>query len=154
MFLGHLYQTTIAMPPVIASALDYLRLTDFSKMEAGRYPIDGENVFALVQDPITQDWTTGLPEFHARFIDIQCLLEGEEGIGYSPANAKLRTITDHLAERDIAFVEQQDNESRLLLKPEMFAIFFPGELHRPCRAPNAPMRIKKVVIKIALDLLQ
>jgi biofilm protein TabA len=35
----------------------------------------------------------------------------------------------------------------------MFAIFFPGELHRPCRAPNAPMRIKKVVIKIALELL-
>lgn len=154
MFLGHLYQNTIAMPQVIASALDYLRLTDFRKLEAGRYPIDGENVFALVQDPMTQSWDVGLPEFHARYIDIQCLLEGEEGIGYAPANADLTKITDQLEERDIAFVAQQDNESRLLLEPDMFAIFFPGELHRPCRAPNSPMRIKKVVIKIALDLLK
>lgn len=153
MFLGHLHHTTFAMPPVIASALEYLRLTDFSQLDAGRYPIDGENVFALVQDPMTQSWEAGLPEFHARYIDIQCLLEGEEGIGYSPADAGLIKITDQLVERDIAFVAQQDNESRLLLMPGMFAIFFPGELHRPCRAPNAPMRIKKVVIKISADLL-
>ena len=154
MFLGHLHQATIAMPAVIASALDYLRQTDFSKLEPGRYPIDGENVFALVQDPVTQSWESGLPEFHARYIDIQCLLVGEEVIGYSPANADLINITDQLAERDIAFVAQQDNESRLLLEPGMFAIFFPGELHRPCRAPNTPMQIKKVVIKIAHDLLR
>lgn len=154
MFLGHLQQTTLAMPAVISSALDYLRLTDFSQLEAGRYPIDGENVFALVQDPMTQSWEAGLPEFHARYIDIQCLLEGEEGIGYSPANTGLINITDQLAERDIAFVAQQDNESRLLLTPGMFAIFLPGELHRPCRAPNAPMRIKKVVIKISANLIK
>ena len=153
MFLGHLHHTTFALPAVIASALDYLRLTDFSQMEVGRYPIDGENVFALVQDPMTQSWESGLPEFHARYIDIQCLLEGEEGIGYAPANAGLSKITDQLAERDIAFVAQQENESRLMLTPGMFAIFYPGELHRPCRAPNAPMRIKKVVIKISADLL-
>jgi biofilm protein TabA len=154
MFLGHLHHTTLAMPTVIATALDYLRLTDFSQLEAGRYPIDGEHVFALVQDPMTQSWETGLPEFHARYIDIQCLLEGEEGIGYAPANPSLINITDQLAERDIAFVAQQDNESRLFLTPGMFAIFYPGELHRPCRAPNASMRIKKVVIKISVDLLK
>lgn len=153
MFLGHLHQATFPMPAVIASALDYLRKTDFTQLEAGRYPIDGEHVFALVQDPMTQSWESGLPEFHARYIDIQCVLEGEEGIGYAPANTGLSKITDQLAERDIAFVAQQDNESRLLLTPGMFAIFLPGELHRPCRAPNAPMRIKKVVIKISVDLL-
>lgn len=153
MILGHLHHETLAMPAVIASALDYLRLTDFTQLEAGRYTIDGEHVFALVQDPMTQSWETGLPEFHRRYIDIQCLLEGEEGIGYSPVNPNLIVITDQLAERDIAFVAQQDNESKLLLTQGMFAIFFPGELHRPCRAPNAPMQIKKVVIKISVDLL-
>ena len=154
MFLGHLHQTMLAMPAAIEAALDYLRRTDFSQLDTGRYPIDGENIFALVQDPVTQNWEAGLPEFHARYIDIQCLLEGEEGIGYSPPNANLINVSDHLAERDIAFVAQQDNESRLLLTPGMFAIFFPGELHRPCRALNTPIRIRKVVIKIALDLLK
>ena len=48
MFLGHLHQTTIAMPAAIESALAYLRHTDFSQMDTGRYLIDGEKVFALV----------------------------------------------------------------------------------------------------------
>ncbi len=102
---------------------------------------------------MTQPWESGLPEFHARYIDIQYLLQGEEAIGYSPANAQLEKITDQLAERDIAFVAQQKNETRLVLTPGMYAIFYPGELHRPCRAQGAPMHIKKVVIKIAVDLL-
>lgn len=153
MFLGHLQHSTFAMPAAIASALDYLRHTDFSQMEPGRYPVDGDNVFAMVQDPMTQAWETGLPEFHARYIDIQYLLEGEETIGYSLANPALEKITDQLAERDIAFVAQQENETRLILTPGMFAIFFPGELHRPCRASNAPMMIKKVVLKISVDLI-
>lgn len=153
MFLGHLQHTTFSLPEVISSALDYLRVTDFSLMESGRYPIDGDRVFALVQDPMTQAWETGLPEFHARYIDIQYLLQGEEAIGYSPANAQLEKITDQLAERDIAFVAQQKNETRLVLTPGMYAIFYPGELHRPCRAQGVPMQIKKVVIKIAVDML-
>lgn len=154
MFLGHLQHHTLFMPAVIASALDYLRDTDFSQMEPGRYPIDGTQIFALLQDPTTQLWESGLPEFHARYIDIQCLLEGEEVIGYSLANPDLANITDQLAERDIAFVAQQENETRLVLTPGMFAIFYPGELHRPCRALHTPMRIKKVVIKIAVELVR
>lgn len=153
MFLSHLQHKTFALPAVIASALDYLRDSDFSQMEAGRYPIDGDRVFALVQDPMTQTWETGFPEFHARYIDIQYLFEGEEVIGYAPANPQLAKVTDQLADRDIAFVAQQENETRLVLTPGMFAIFFPGELHRPCRALNTPMMIKKVVIKISVDLL-
>ena len=153
MFLGHLQHHTFPLPAVIAAALDYLRDTDFSQRAPGRYPVDGDNVFALLQDPMTQPWESGLPEFHARYIDIQCLLEGEEVIGYALANPALDNLTDQLAERDIAFVAQQENETRLVLTPGMFAIFYPGELHRPCRALNAPMQIKKVVMKISADLL-
>ncbi|MDO8651742.1 MAG: YhcH/YjgK/YiaL family protein [Undibacterium sp.] len=153
MFLSHLQHHTLPMPAVIATALLYLRDTDFSEMQPGKYPIDGDNVFALVQDPLTQPWDAGLPEFHARYLDIQCLLDGEEVIGYSPANASLDKMTDQLAERDIAFVARQADETRLVLTPGMFAIFFPGELHRPCRALHQPMRIKKVVIKISADLI-
>lgn len=153
MFLGHLQHSTLPMPTVIASALAYLRDTDFSAMPAGKYAIDGDHVFALVQYPLTQSWDAGLPEFHARYLDIQCLLEGEEVIGFSPANPALARITDQLAERDIAFVAQQADETRLILTPGMFAIFFPGELHRPCRSLHQPGRIKKVVIKISANLV-
>ena len=153
MLLGDLQHSTHALPAVLEQGLAYLRTTDFSQMAAGKYPIAGESMFALVQDPLTQAWDTGLPEFHARYLDIQYLLEGEEAIGYAPADAGLPRITDHLAERDIAFVAQQNHEARLVMRPGMYAIFFPGELHRPCRAAGLPMQIKKVVIKISAELL-
>jgi biofilm protein TabA len=153
MYLGHLHQTNLPFPAAIETALTYLRNTDFSKMEAGRYPIDGEQLFAIVQTPLTQTWESGKPEFHARYIDIQYLLEGEELIGYAIANATRVKTHDQLAEKDIAFVAPISDESVLRLTPGMFAIFYPGELHKPCRAVNAPMLIKKVVIKISKDLV-
>jgi biofilm protein TabA len=153
MYLGHLHQANLPFPAAIETALAYLRNTDFSKMETGRYPIDGEQMFAIVQTPLTQTWDSGKPEFHARYIDIQYLFEGEELIGYAPANDTLAKTHDQLQEKDIAFVAPISGESRLYLTPGMFAIFYPGELHKPCRATNQAMAIKKVVIKIAKELI-
>ncbi|MDW5416092.1 YhcH/YjgK/YiaL family protein [Iodobacter sp. CM08] len=153
MYLGHLHQPNLPLPPAIETALNYLRNTDFSQMAVGRYPIDGEQMFALVQSPITQDWDAGKPEFHSRYIDIQYLLEGEELIGYAISDNTLSKTHDQLTERDIAFVAPIEHESKLRLTPGMFAIFYPGELHKPCRAVEKPLLIKKVVIKISKDLV-
>jgi len=151
MILGHLHQRPTNDSKASADiefALQHLRETDYTPVATGRYPIDGERMFALVQDPMTQAWETGFPEFHARHIDVQCLLIGEEALGYLPADPDLIPHDDRLAERDIAFVAQQALETRIVLTPGMYAIFFPGELHRPCRAVGQSMQIKKVVIKI------
>ncbi|MBC3875758.1 YhcH/YjgK/YiaL family protein [Undibacterium flavidum] len=148
MLIGHLHQTNTNLPAMIEAALQHLRDTDYTNIAPGKYPIDAERMFALVQDPLTQDWETGRPEYHARHIDVQYLLAGEEVLGFLPANASLLPIDDLLEERDIAFVAPQANETRIVLTPGMYAVFFPGELHRPCRALHAPMHIKKVVIKI------
>jgi biofilm protein TabA len=153
MFLGHIDQTHLPLPAALNAAIAYLRHTDFSNLAPGRFSIDGDKMIAIVQTPLTQPWETGMPEFHQRYIDIQYLLEGEEVIGFLPANPDLERVTDQLAERDIAFVHPQANETRLVLTPGMFAIFFPGELHKPCRLLNHAMQIKKVVIKIDTSLL-
>lgn len=153
MFLSHINHEAFPLPAALNAALAYLRHTDFREMAPGRYPIDGDKMIAIVQTPLTQPWETGMPEFHQRYIDIQYLLEGEEVIGFLPANPTLECAKDQLIERDIAFVHPQANETRLVLTPGMFAIFFPGELHKPCRVLNESMPIKKVVIKIAVDLI-
>ena len=151
MILGHLHQIqTIhsSASTEIELALQHLRDTDYLQVAPGKYPIDGTRMFAIVQDPITQNWDLGFPEFHERHIDVQCLLSGEEALGFLPANPNLNPTDNFLAERDIAFVTQQENETKIILTPGMYAVFFPGELHRPCRAVNQAMQIKKVVIKI------
>nr|WP_315484705.1 YhcH/YjgK/YiaL family protein [uncultured Undibacterium sp.] len=148
MILGHLKHSHTTLAANIETALQHLRDNDYLLREPGKYPIDGEQMFALVQDPITQAWETGFPEFHERHIDVQYLLSGEEALGYLPANPELVPHDDRLKERDIAFVAQQSHETRLILTPGMYVVFFPGELHRPCRAVAQAMQIKKVVIKI------
>jgi biofilm protein TabA len=152
MLVGHLRFPYFPLPRPIELALQYLRDTDLSQLSMGHHVIDGDKMFALVQDPMTQAWDTGHSEFHARYIDVQYLIEGEEAIAYMPANPQLPIIINQLAEKDIAFVESQTNETKIILFPEMFAIFYPGELHRPCRAVQQPCRIKKVVIKIDAGL--
>ena len=151
MIIGHLHQARTTQSTAetdIELALQHLRDTDYNKIAPGKYPIDGERMFAIVQDAITQSWDSGLPEFHARHIDVQYLLSGEEALGFLPGNPSLVPCDDFLKERDIAFVPAQLNETRIVLTPGMYAVFFPGELHRPCRAVNQSMPIKKVVIKI------
>ena len=150
MYLGHIQHPTFALPSPIEKALDYLRHTDLIHLDCGRYPIDGENMFALVQDPVTQSWEKGEPEFHAKYIDVQYLIEGEEMIGYLPAHQTLTPSVNQLEDNDIAFVSPQEKETRLILTPGMFAVFYPGELHRPCRSVTTDRRIKKVVVKIAI----
>jgi biofilm protein TabA len=153
MYLSHLHHPQAPLPAAIERALAYLQRTDFSQLAAGRYPIEGDDMIAIVQNPQTQPWETGMPEFHQRYLDIQYLLEGEEVIGFAIAQPELPLMTDQLAERDIAFVHPIANESRLLLTAGMFAIFFPGELHKPCRSVTQTQNIKKVVIKIDAKLL-
>jgi biofilm protein TabA len=148
MFLSHIQHRIDHLPALVQLAIQHLREHDYSQEEAGKYPIDGDNMFALVQDPMTQSWETGSPEFHQRHIDVQFLLEGEEAMGYLPADPDLELITDKLLEKDIAFVAPQERETRIVLSPGMYAVFYPGELHRPCRAVKESMQIKKVVIKI------
>ncbi|MBE9610585.1 YhcH/YjgK/YiaL family protein [Chitinilyticum piscinae] len=153
MYLSHLHHPQPPLPAIIEQALAYLRDTDFSSMAAGRYPLQEDQLIAIVQEPLSQPWETGLPEFHARYIDIQYLLSGTEVIGFLPENATLPRLTDQLAERDIAFVAAQPLESRLVLTAGMFAIFYPGELHKPCRALEQAEPLRKVVIKIDSSLL-
>lgn len=153
MYFSHLNHPQPGLHPVLTAAIDYLRSTDFSQMAPGRYPIDGERMFALVQNAHTAAWEAGRPEFHVRYADVQCLLEGEELMGYAPADPALPLLDDRRAERDIAFVVSPTSESRLVLKPGDFVFFYPGELHRPNRAVGLPMPIRKVVVKIDASLL-
>ncbi|XZG70209.1 YhcH/YjgK/YiaL family protein [Chitinibacteraceae bacterium HSL-7] len=153
MYLSHLAHPQPPLPAVIERALAYLRVTDFAGMEPGRFQPDGEAFTVIIQTPLTQPWETGLPEYHERNLDIQYLLEGEEVMGFAVADATLPRVRDEMAERDIAFVAAQPDESRLVLKPGMFAIFFPGELHKPCRSLHQSQPIRKVVIKIDATLL-
>lgn len=144
-----------AFSRVLAKGIEYLLSNDFGSMESGKYEIEGERFFALIQEPVTEPWADRRPEAHDRYIDIQYLYEGEgEVIGVARRSPDLVPSEDYLGSRDVAFFSDVKDESRILLRPGMFAVFFPDDIHRPCCAVGERgSAIKKVVLKIEKTLL-
>lgn len=131
----------------IQKALDYLAETDFSEIEDGKYEIDGENIFALVSSYKSKDLSQGKPESHRNHIDIQFVYSGEEFIGYAPL-ADQKIVEQYNDTNDITFYDC--DQSLCLIQKNMFAIFFPTDIHMPGIRVNNSVLVKKVVVKVKL----
>ena len=64
----------------VYTALQFLAETDFSKVELGRYELQGDDIFYMVQQYETDPDKT-ISEAHKKYIDIQFMVDGEEIIG-------------------------------------------------------------------------
>ena len=139
---SHLYS---GLGESINKAFAYLKETDFSKMEIGKYEIDGDNIFALVNEYNTKDATEGKLEAHKRYIDLQFVAKGSELMGYAPLENQ-KVIDEYNEQNDIFFFSGK--KSFTLVDEGMFAIFFPTDVHLPGIKVNEKSFVKKVVIKV------
>ena len=128
----------------IRKALEYLYTTDFQNMETGRHDIDGESIFALVNDYKTKPVSDGLFEAHRKYIDVQFVASGSELIGYAPLSSQTVT-TPYSEEHDYALFK--GDASYVRLNQGMFAIFFPEDLHMP-GVDEVSSDVRKVVVKV------
>ncbi|SDR48560.1 YhcH/YjgK/YiaL family protein [Pseudovibrio sp. Tun.PSC04-5.I4] len=122
--------------------------------DLGRYTLEGDDLFIQVVEGETEAAEKRPSEFHNFYMDIQVLLAGHEviGWGHKPHNA---VTNDMLAEKDLAFTDGIAEEKFIELMPFDFAIFYPGELHRPlCVAPTGPTKCRKAVVKVHRKLLE
>jgi biofilm protein TabA len=101
-------------------------------MEVGKYPVEGNLMFAVVQEMDSEPWAQRRPEAHEFHADIQFLVSGEEKIGVLRSPGKLEVTENRMESDDVAFYKITGEESALILKPGMFAVFFPADIHRPC----------------------
>jgi len=123
----------------------YLKETDFSKMELGKYEIDGDNIFALVNEYNTKDESEGKLEAHKKYIDVQFVAKGRELMGYTPLENQ-KVIDKYNEQNDITFFT--GDKSFTQVDEGMFAIFFPTDVHLPGIKVNEKSYVKKVVIKV------
>ena len=130
-----------------SSAFAFLRRADLASLAAGRHAIDGDRLYALVQDYETRPLADGLLEVHRRYIDIQCVVSGEELIGYAPL-AGQAVAEEYVEAKDIAFLRGPADP--LVLRAGHFAIFFPHDAHMPGRTAGVPAKVHKIVLKVAV----
>lgn len=141
------------LPAALVRGLEYLRDTDFYKLEPGKHEIDGTAIFALIQEYQPTPKEEKKPEAHRKYLDIQYVFRGSEIICYSLENRLNEVSEDFLAEKDVLFFKSVQNEMDLILTEGMYAILFPQDIHRPGCSYERGGQVKKVVVKISKDLL-
>jgi YhcH/YjgK/YiaL family protein len=130
-------------------AFDYITNGDFSNLKAGKYQIDGDEVFFLMNEYETKLNKAEVLEAHKKYIDVQYILTGEEVIEYTPLRDQVIS-REYDSENDYAFYYSEQN-IQLTFKAGMFAIFLPEDLHMPGVVSNHPSIIKKIVVKVLID---
>jgi YhcH/YjgK/YiaL family protein len=148
----------------IVRALEYLAKPETARLEPRQSgaqnslmkPIVGDEIFALIQRYKPKMKREAFWEAHRNYIDVQCVFEGAEMMGWAPLELMgIRQAYD--AERDYAVLEPifGGNESGgaeqfFTVRRGMFAIFFPTDAHMPGLAPDDALAddVKKVVVKV------
>ena len=141
------YQLYNAINERIAKGFDFLRTTDLDSLPSGKHDIEGDTIFALVQEYQTKPLNECKLESHKKYIDIQYVIRGEEMMGVTIQNNQ--KIIEVNEEKDYTFYE--GTTSLVRVSKGMFTIFFPDDLHQPCVQTESAAEVKKVVIKVMIE---
>ena len=142
---AHLYT---ALHPAFSKAFDFLQHTDFTQYKPGKYEIDGENLFLLINEYETESPEMRFWEGHRKYIDIQYMVQGEEIMQVAPRHTlKLKESYDH--EKEYAIFEGTGEPIKV--KEGYFVIFFPTDVHMPNLLVTKQESVRKAVFKIKLQ---
>jgi YhcH/YjgK/YiaL family protein len=136
-----------ALHPLFQQAFDYMCDTDLYALAPGRYPIVGDDLFAIVEHVSAKTKEMAKLEAHRRYIDIQLVLDGDETMGWKPLADCLNPVAEHSTEKDIRFFHDAP-ASWVAVPPDHFCIFFPEDAHAPLVGSG---QIKKVIFKVAVQ---
>jgi len=136
----------VSLHPLFAPAFEYIRHTDLFALEPGRYPISGDQLFAIVERAPAKIKEMAKLEAHRKYIDIQLVLEGDEHMGWKPLADCLNPIGEYSEEKDIRFFHDAPT-AWVPVPPHHFCIFFPEDAHAPLVGSGT---IRKVIFKVAV----
>lgn len=134
------------LAPRIATALSFIEDLDATAFRPGKVEIREGEIFALLQEYLTESAEGRRYEAHREYIDIQYLLSGEEVIRVTDL-ATLAEAIPYDPENDIAFYHPTPGND-LLLREGDFVILFPHEAHLPKIPAVATGEVRKVVMKV------
>ena len=131
--------------PGFEKAFAFVEAFKKQPLPVGKYEIDGENCFAVVQEYQTK--TEGMMEAHNKYIDLQYIVFGEETM-LAADRSELPVIKPYDAGIEAEFLGDGDRSVTFTLHADEFAVFFPHDAHKPGLAPDVPKTVGKIVVKI------
>lgn len=143
----------LGLPRVIADVCDYLNSLDLAELPVGRIDIT-DKIYMNVDEFETVPAGEKQAEMHQQYCDVQLLIRGQEAIEVGVLLADLATFDAYREDADYQLTPEIAHKTTLYLEPKMFAVFYPGEPHKPgCNVGASAQRIKKLVVKIPVGLI-
>ena len=131
-------------------AFDFIKKAESENLPAGKYEIDGKEVFAIVQEYDSKNPVDFKFEGHTKYIDIQYISSGIEEI--EVVNIKKATGGEgYIEEREVEFYTGGENTANFILEKGEYGIFYPDDIHKPGlmhKGKSTPVR--KVLVKVKL----
>ncbi len=137
-----------AVSPYVAKALQWLEANagQIAAMENGRYDIDGDDVYAIVNSYDTKPAADCGWEAHHKYCDIHYSVSGSERIGYAPIE-QMTISQAHNEEKDYALYTGTGDF--VAVREGMFCLLCPQDVHAPgAQTDGESVLLKKVVIKL------
>jgi len=138
----------------LKNGFEWLMSQDLENINPQKYCIDGDKIYANVQEYQTKN--DAKYEAHRKYIDIQYVVKGSERVGV--ADRKLCTdtavdITPYNESSDIEFFDCSGEDEWQRLNAGEFLVLFPNDAHKPSINPENKLNsiVKKVVVKVSVD---
>jgi len=150
MIAGNIHHLHSWLPQELRDAIEHVKAHVTDATPLGKHDIDGNRLFYLISEDTTEPLAARRAEYHARYLDIQIILKGQEGMTFSTQPAGTPD-TDWLADKDIAFLTEGVQEKTVVLSEGDFVVFYPGEVHKPLCAVGSPAKVRKAVVKMLVE---
>ena len=140
----------VLMNQKMEKAFRFLQNTNLENLPDGRIEIEDIQVFAIVQSYKTKQFSTPIElEGHKKYIDVQCVVIGNEVMGWVHAS-KVQLTTSYDDKTDVWLGSLPIEKVNLFrISARQVAIFYPTDAHAPQLASGKSVPVKKIVIKIA-----
>lgn len=134
-------------------AVDFLTSIS-ANAEEQRYPLQGDDVYALVMSYETRCPDSALFEAHRGYVDVQAVLSGSEALEWASIE-ELQVESPFDSDKDVELYRRcEKGATRVSLFPGTFVLLLPHDAHMPGLVlGDAPERVKKAVVKVRVELL-
>lgn len=152
MLFGELqdFKSDLCTSAALKTAVSFL-LEKANAAADGRHELT-DGIFAEVKRYSPKPAAERPYESHVKYVDVQCILEGEEMIYIRPLD-NMRPKEEY-PDRDLTFYHEppQGPEAPVILRPGLFLVLFPKDGHKTECLTVAP-ECRKVIVKVPVGLL-
>ena len=132
----------------LRKAYDFLSRGDLLSLPVGRVDIDGDEVFANVQEYETVPSSEKHFEAHRRYYDVQFVVCGEELMQYAPLENAVE-VQSFDAKNDFGLYEASGAVTDVAMHSGDLSVLAPEDAHKPgCSLGETPSKFRKIVVKV------